>query len=72
MKTQPRIRLETEAIVLEYFYAGQWQWISSEVSAFEVDQNLDLRQRLQDTHLGLFYVMLCISPAPKAVMQIYC
>ena len=34
-------------LIVEYFYAGQWQWISSEVSAFEVDQNLDLRQRLQ-------------------------
>jgi len=48
-QTQPRIRLETEAIVLiiEHFYTGQWQWISSEVSTFEADQNLDLRQRLQ-------------------------
>ena len=61
-QTQPRIRLETEAIVLiiEHFYAGQWQWISSEVSTFEADQNLDLRQRLQVKFL-LNYVHQMIS-----------
>ena len=61
-QTQPRIRLETEAIVLiiERFYAGQWQWISSEVSTFEADQNLDLRQRLQVKFL-LNYVHQAIS-----------
>ena len=61
-QTQPRIRLETEAIVLivEYFYAGQWEWISSEVSTFEADQNLDLRQRLQVKFL-LNYVHQAIS-----------
>ena len=47
-QTQDRIRLETEAIVriIEHFDAGQWQWISSEVSTFEADQNPDLRQNL--------------------------
>ena len=61
-QTQPRIRLETEAIVLilGHFYAGQWQWISSEVSTFEADQNLDLRQRLQVKFL-LSYVHQAIS-----------
>ena len=61
-QTQPRIRLETEAIVLiiEHFCAGQWQWISSEVSTFEADQNLDLRQRLQVKFL-LNYVHQVIS-----------
>ncbi len=61
-QTQPRIRLETEAIVLiiEHFYAGQWEWISSEVSTFEANQNLDLRQRLQVKFL-LNYVHRVIS-----------
>ena len=48
-QTQDRIRLETEAIMLIMvrFYTRQWQWIASEVSMFEADQNLDLRQRFR-------------------------
>ena len=48
-QTQDRIRLETEAIMLIMvrFYTRQWQWIASEVSRFEADQNLDLRQRFR-------------------------
>ena len=36
-QTQERIRLETEAIVriMDYFYEGQWRWVSSEVAMFE-------------------------------------
>lgn len=48
-QTQDRIRLETEAIllILARLYTRQWQWIASEVSMFEADQNLDLRQRFR-------------------------
>ena len=48
-QTQDRIRLETEAIMLiiARFYTRQWQWIASEVSMFEADQNLDVRQRFR-------------------------
>ena len=48
-QTQDRIRLETEAIMLiiARFYARHWQWIASEVSMFEADQNLDLIQRFR-------------------------
>lgn len=44
-QTQDRIRLETEAIllILAHLYTRKWQWIASEVSMFEADQNLDLR-----------------------------
>ena len=48
-QTQDRIRLETEAIllILSHLYTREWQWITSEVSMFEADQNLDLRQRFR-------------------------
>ena len=48
-QTQDRIRLETEAIllILAHLYTRKWQWIASEVSMFEADQNLDLRQRFR-------------------------
>jgi predicted nucleic acid-binding protein len=48
-QTQDRIRLETEAVllILARFYTGQWQWIASEVSTFEADQNPDFRQRFR-------------------------
>ena len=48
-QSQDRIRLETEAIVLivARFYTRQWQWVASEVSMFEAEQNLDLRLRFR-------------------------
>ncbi len=48
-QTQDRIRLETEAIllILEHLYTRKWQWIASDVSMFEAEQNLDLRQRFR-------------------------
>ena len=45
-QTQERIHVETEAImsIIEQFEAGQWRWISSEVSMSEADRNPDLTQ----------------------------
>lgn len=54
-QTQTRIRRETEAIdtILGYFHTGLWYWVVSEVLAFEVGKNRNLRQRVQiESHMA--------------------
>ena len=48
-QTQPRIRLESEAILLimERFGSGEWTWVGSVVMAFEVDRTPDPERRLR-------------------------
>jgi len=46
-QSQPRIRLEAEAIilVLARFQSGVWKWIGSEVLNYELEQMPDLQRR---------------------------
>ena len=46
-QSQPRVRLETEAIllVLEKFHQSEWQWVASDALLFEVSQNPDAENR---------------------------
>ena len=48
-QSQPRVRLETEAIslILEKLTQGEWEWVGSEILLYEVGQNpvLENRQR---------------------------
>jgi len=46
-QSQPRVRLETEAIslILEKLTQGEWEWIGSEILLHEVGQNPDLENR---------------------------
>lgn len=48
-QTQDRIRLEAEAVILilKRFEAGEWQWVSSEVVDFEIEQTPDAERRLR-------------------------
>ena len=50
-QSQPRVRLETEAIslILEKLHEREWIWIGSEILLYEISQNRDLerRQRVQ-------------------------
>lgn len=49
---QDRIRLEAEAVllILSHIESGEWKWISSEVSDFEIAQRRDqeLKARVQE------------------------
>jgi len=46
-QSQPRVRLETEAIalVLEKLSQGEWDWVGSEILLYEINQNPDLENR---------------------------
>ncbi len=46
-QSQPRVRLETEAIalVLEKLSQGEWDWVGSEILLYEIKQNPDLESR---------------------------
>ena len=46
-QSQPRVRLETEAIslILRKLYQHEWDWVSSEILLYEVGQNPDLENR---------------------------
>ncbi|MFZ5902632.1 MAG: type II toxin-antitoxin system VapC family toxin [Chloroflexota bacterium] len=46
-QSQPRVRLETEAIllILEKLHQGEWEWVGSEMLSFEIRQNPDLENR---------------------------
>jgi predicted nucleic acid-binding protein len=46
-QSQPRVRLEAEAIalILEKLHQGEWEWIGSEILLHEVGQNPDLENR---------------------------
>lgn len=46
-QSQPRVRLETEAIslILEKLTQEEWEWVSSEILFHEVGQNPDLENR---------------------------
>jgi predicted nucleic acid-binding protein len=46
-QSQPRVRLETEAIslILEKLTQGEWEWIGSEILLHELEQNPDLENR---------------------------
>jgi len=46
-QSQPRVRLETEAIslILEKLTQGEWEWVGSEILLYEVGQNPDLENR---------------------------
>mgnify|MGYP002080881380 CR=1 FL=1 len=46
-QSQPRVRLETEAIalVLEKLSQGEWDWVGSEILLYEINQNPDLESR---------------------------
>jgi predicted nucleic acid-binding protein len=48
-QTQDRIRLEAEAVILilKRFEVGEWQWVSSEVVDFEIEQTPDAERRLR-------------------------
>lgn len=46
-QSQDRIRLEAEAVllILSHVQSGEWQWISSDVLNFEIEQIPDLEKR---------------------------
>ena len=46
-QSQPRVRLETEAIslILEKLTQGEWEWVGSEILIHEVGQNPDMENR---------------------------
>jgi predicted nucleic acid-binding protein len=46
-QSQPRVRLEAEAIslILEKLAQGEWEWVGSEILLHEVEQNPDLENR---------------------------
>ena len=46
-QSQPRVRLETEAIslILGKLYQHEWDWVGSEMLLYEVGQNPDLENR---------------------------
>lgn len=46
-QSQPRVRLEAEAIslILEKLHQGEWEWVGSEILLHEVGQNPDLENR---------------------------
>ena len=46
-QSQPRVRLEAEAIalILEKLHQSEWEWIGSEILLHEVEQNPDLENR---------------------------
>lgn len=46
-QSQPRVRLETEAIllILEKLHQREWEWIRSEVLSFEIGQNPDMENQ---------------------------
>lgn len=48
-QTQNWIRIEAEAIlqIFAHFDTRQWQWITSEIIALEINQNPNFRQRFQ-------------------------
>jgi len=65
-QTQPRIRQETEAVaeIISHFIIMGWQWISSQVLIFEVNQNKNLKQRLHIKEL-LTYAHHTVPVAPE-------
>ena len=46
-QSQPRVRLETEAIsiILGKLHQREWKWVGSEVLLYEIKQNPDLEHR---------------------------
>jgi len=46
-QSQPRVRLETEAIslILGKLYQREWDWVGSEMLLYEIGQNPDLENR---------------------------
>lgn len=46
-QSQPRVRLETEAvsIILEKLHQNEWEWIGSEILLYELGQNHDVENR---------------------------
>jgi len=46
-QSQPRVRLEAEAIsiILEKFHQNEWEWVGSEILLYEIRQNPDLETR---------------------------
>ena len=46
-QSQPRIRLEAEAIslILDKLHQGEWEWVGSEILLHELRQNPDLENR---------------------------
>jgi hypothetical protein len=46
-QSQPRVRLEAEAIsiILEKLHQNEWEWIGSEILLYELGQNPDLDNR---------------------------
>jgi len=46
-QSQPRVRLEAEAIalILDKLHQGEWEWIGSEILLHEVRQNPELENR---------------------------
>ena len=46
-QSQPRVRLETEAIslILEKLQQNEWEWVGSEMLIHEIKQNPDLESR---------------------------
>jgi predicted nucleic acid-binding protein len=46
-QSQPRVRLETEAVslILEKLHQREWDWVSSEILLYEIGQNPDLENR---------------------------
>jgi predicted nucleic acid-binding protein len=63
-QSQPRIRLESEAIVmiLGRIASGEWTWVGSEVMAFEISRTPNAELRLRTlTQLGLVATMVKIG-----------
>ncbi len=53
-QSQPRIRLETEAIllILEKLHRREWEWVGSEILLYEIRQNPDLENRNRGLQLA--------------------
>ena len=46
-QSQPRVRLETEAVslILGKLHKHEWDWVGSEILLYEIKQNTDLERR---------------------------
>lgn len=67
---QPRIRLESEAVILilSRFYTNQWQWISSSVIQVEINQTPDPERRKR-TRLLIANAHEQIALSPESIKR---
>ncbi len=67
-QSQERIRQETAAVaeIISHFILMDWQWISSEILIFEINQNKNQEQRLYIMNL-LTYAHQTVLVSPERI-----